>query len=73
MTSVCSSISWRPGAECLTLPLGLASLHAAFCLLLAPVQVRDKAAEKELAALRRANKEMRKEREQQLDATWGDE
>jgi hypothetical protein len=37
------------------------------------VQVRDKAAEKELAALRRANKEMRKEREQQLDATWGDE
>lgn len=42
-------------------------------LLLLPAQVRDKAAEKELAALRRANKEQRKEREQQLDAAWGDE
>jgi hypothetical protein len=36
-------------------------------------QVRDKAAEKELAALRRANKEGKKERAQQLQAAWGED
>lgn len=36
-------------------------------------QVRDKAAEKELAALRKANKDGRKERQQQLEAVWGED
>lgn len=36
-------------------------------------EVRDKAAEKELAELRKANKEGRKERQQQLDAAWGED
>jgi hypothetical protein len=35
--------------------------------------VRDKAAEKELAALRKANKDGRKERQQQLEAAWGED
>lgn len=40
---------------------------------MSPVQVRDKAAEKELAALRKANKEGKKERAQQLEAAWGED
>lgn len=40
---------------------------------LCELQVRDKAAEKELAELRKANKEGRKERQQQLDAAWGED
>lgn len=36
-------------------------------------EVRDRAAEKELAALRRANKEERQQRQQGLEAAWADE
>jgi hypothetical protein len=48
-------------------------LNALILLWRCAVQVRDKAAEKELAALRRANKEVKKERQQQLEAAWGEE
>jgi hypothetical protein len=36
-------------------------------------QVRDRAAEKELAELRRANKQERQQRQQGLNEAWGDD
>jgi hypothetical protein len=35
--------------------------------------VPDKAADKELAALRKANKDGRKEQQEQLEAAWGED
>lgn len=37
------------------------------------VQVRDKAAERELASLRKANKMDKQQRQQQLSEAWGDD
>jgi hypothetical protein len=35
--------------------------------------VRDRAAERELASLRKANKEDKQQRQQQLNEAWGDD
>lgn len=42
------------------------------CLLDVSCQVRDRAAERELADLRKANKQERQQRQQQMESVWDD-